>query len=206
MACESNACGVVAVHLQAQRLELLDNVAGVVVCDRVGRHAEVEPRDTVGRIVAARQVPDDIQKFLLGQSHQRAAEQRTEGERVAMVGEHAGYGDQVLDLLSLEQSLAGLAGDGDAAPLQSLLVAPEITPGGREQSDVAGPAPGAARRFSGRGRTRCRSGARTSPRWPRLRRPAVVGRWPCRSRPPPRCRARRPRALPHERAGRDQGA
>ena len=49
-----------------------------------------------------------------------------------MVGEHAGHRDKVLDLLALEQSLAGLAGDGDAAPLQSLLVAPQIALGGRQ--------------------------------------------------------------------------
>ena len=57
-----------------------------------------------------------------------------------MVGEHAGHGDQVLDLLALEQSLAGLSGDRDAAPLQSLFVAPEIASGGCQQGDVAGSA------------------------------------------------------------------
>ena len=107
-------------------------------------------RQLVRRIVVARQCPDDVEQLLLGEPHQRAAQQRAEGEPVALIGEDTGDRDQVLDLLPPVEALAGLGGDGDAALLQSLLVTPELAPGGRQQCDVAGPAQAVARRSRSR--------------------------------------------------------
>ena len=128
------------VHLPAQRLELLDDVPCVDVRDRFRRHSEVQSWQIIRRIVGARQCPDDVEQLLLGEPHQRAAQQRAEGEPVALVGEHAGYGDKILDLLASVEALAGLGGDGDAAPLQRLLVAPELASGRCQQRDIARPA------------------------------------------------------------------
>ena len=102
------------------------------------------PRSSRGRSSGAssgaRQRPDDVEQLLLGQPHQRPAQQRAERERVAPVGEDAGDRDEVLDFLAPVEALARLGGDGDAALFQRFLVAPEVAPGRRQQGDVSGPA------------------------------------------------------------------
>ena len=104
------------------------------------RHAEVQSRQGVRRILGARQRPDDIEQFFFGQADQRAAQQRAERERVTTIGEHAREGDEVLDFLAPEEAFAGLGRDRNAAPLQRFLIAPQIASRRRQESDVAGPA------------------------------------------------------------------
>ena len=128
------------VHPAAQGLKLLDDVSGERVRDRLRRRTEIESRQRVRCILVAGQRPDDVEQLLLGQTHQRPAQQRAEGEPVPLVGEHAGQGDEVLDLLAPVEALASLRGDGDATLLQRLLIAPELAPGRCQQGDVAGPA------------------------------------------------------------------
>ena len=100
-------------------------------------HIEVEPREFVLCIPGARQGPDDVEQFLLGQPHQRSPQQRAEGERVAPVGENAGYRDEVLHLLTPEEAFPRLGRDRDAVPFERLLIAPEVGPGGRQQGNIA---------------------------------------------------------------------
>ena len=59
-----------------QRSELLDDVSGVRMRDRLRLHIEVEPREFVLCIPGARQGPDGVEQFLLGQPHQRSPQQR----------------------------------------------------------------------------------------------------------------------------------
>ena len=128
------------VRAALQRLKLLDDIPRERVRDRIRRDTQVEARQIVGRILFARQRPDDIEQLLLGQPYQRPAQQRAERERVPAIRKDAGDRDEVLDLLAPVQALAGLGGDGDAALFQRFLVAPEIAPRRRQQGDVAGPA------------------------------------------------------------------
>ena len=72
--------------------------------------------------------------------HQRSAQQRTERQRVALVGEDAGHRNEILDLLAPVEALARLSRDRDAALLEGFLVAPELAAGRRKQRDIAGPA------------------------------------------------------------------
>jgi hypothetical protein len=104
------------------------------------RHAEVQSRQGVRRILGARERPDDVQQFFLGQADQWTAKQRAERERVAAIGKHSREGNEVLNLLAPEQPLAGLSRDRNAAPLQRFFIAPKIVSRRREEGDVAGPA------------------------------------------------------------------
>ena len=61
-----------------QRLELLKNISGVGVGDRLGSNAKVQTLRSVRRIFETWQLPDDIEQFLLSQSHQGPAQQRAE--------------------------------------------------------------------------------------------------------------------------------
>src|SRR5690606_24448726 len=91
-------------------------------------------------IFGARERPDNVQQFFLGQPDQRTTKQRAQRERVAAIGKHSREGDEVLDLLAPEQSLAGLSRNWNAALLQRFFIAPQIASRRREKSDVAGPA------------------------------------------------------------------
>ncbi len=99
-----------------------------------GIDAEVQSRNPIRLLLGARERPDDVQQFFLGQADQRAAQQRAERERVAAIGEDAGQRDQVLDLLAAEQALAGLSRHRDAAPLQRFFIAPQIAPVGASKA------------------------------------------------------------------------
>ena len=54
-----------------------------------------------------------------------------------MIGQYAGHRDEVLHLLTPEQALARLGGDGDPSPLQRLFIAPQVVSCGGQQSDIA---------------------------------------------------------------------
>ena len=123
-----------------QRLQLLDGRRGQADGRWRWRRRRDRAAAGVGIVLGTRQRPDDVEQFLLGQTDQRAAQQRAQSERVAPVGEHAGQRDEVLDFLAAEQSFAGLGRDRDAAPLQRLFIAPQIAAGRRKQRDVARPA------------------------------------------------------------------
>ncbi len=108
--------------------------------DMLELNAEVEAGQPFGIVFATRKRPDDVEQFFFGQTHERAAQQRPEGECVPAVGENTRQRDQILDLLATEQAFACLCGDRDAVAFERLLVSPKITAGGRKQRDVAWPA------------------------------------------------------------------
>ena len=99
---------------------------------------EIEPGNPVRLFLRARERPDDVQKLFFGHTHQRATQQRAERQRVTPVGEDAGQCDQILDFLSAEEALASLGRQGDTAPLQRFLVAPQFSASRRQQGNVAG--------------------------------------------------------------------
>ena len=103
-------------------------------------NAEIEPGQPFGIVFGTRKRPDNVEQFFFGQTDERAAQQRPEGERVPAVGENTRQRDQILNLLATEQAFACLCGDRDAVALKRLFVSPKITAGGREQRDVAWPA------------------------------------------------------------------
>ena len=166
-----------AVAASAERLQLLDGRRAQVDGRCVsGVDAEVQARQAVRRILGARERPDDVEQFFLGQPDQWAAQQRAERERVAAVGEDAGERDEVLDLLAAEEPFAGLGRDRDAAPLQRFFIAPQIASRRREKGDVARPGKAALAGLAVDEWPRCRSAARTCRRQPRLRRRAGARR------------------------------
>ncbi len=79
----------------------------------------------------------DVEQLGFGQADQRTAQQRAEGERVTRVRQAAGQRDQVLDLLTAEEALAGLGGHRDRQFLQRLLEPPKLGANRRQQRDVA---------------------------------------------------------------------
>ena len=103
------------------------------------------------------------------QAHERTAHQGAERQGVAGVGQHARERDEVLNLLTAEQSLAGLRGDREPAGFKRALIAPKLRARRGQQRD-------AARRERRKlavlvaDRSRCRSAARRDRRRLRLRR------------------------------------
>jgi hypothetical protein len=87
-----------------------------------------------------RQHHERIEQGFFGQTHQRAAQERAEGERIARVGQRRSERDQILDFLSAKKSLAGLSRDRDRAGFERALVTPEVGAGRGEQRDVSGAA------------------------------------------------------------------
>ena len=87
-------------------------------------HAEIEPRQSVG-IVSDRGSAQMISSNSSSrQPDKRAAQQRAEGEGVPSVRQDAGDRDEILDLLTAEQTFPGLGGDRNAASFQRLFIAP----------------------------------------------------------------------------------
>jgi hypothetical protein len=56
----------------------------------------------------SRQSHNGVCDFFLGQPDERTTDQRAEAQRIALIGDGAAEGDEVLDLLAAEEALAGL--------------------------------------------------------------------------------------------------
>jgi hypothetical protein len=63
---------------------------------------------------------------------ERAANECSEPEGVAPVGDRASQGNEILDLLAAKKALASLRGYRDVAKFKRTLVTPEAGPGRRE--------------------------------------------------------------------------
>ena len=99
---------------------------------RVG--PEIEGLRGAGALV---QRLDGIGNLLLGETDERAAQQRAEGDGVAWIGDGPHNCYQIVDFLTVVEALSGLRRDGNAALCERVLVHPQIGAGRGEQRDVA---------------------------------------------------------------------
>jgi hypothetical protein len=117
-------------------LQFFDHAAGDGLADMLGVDAKVEPRQSVRHILRARQIPHNVEQFLLRQADQGPAQQRTGRQRVPSVRQDARDRDEILNLLPTKQAFPDLSRERNAAPLQRFLIAPEITSRLRSASSV----------------------------------------------------------------------
>jgi len=61
-----------------------------------------------GPVFPGRQGRDSISDFLFAETDKRTPEERPKSQRIAPVGDGAGQGDQILNLLPAEEALARL--------------------------------------------------------------------------------------------------
>ena len=154
-----------------QRLKLFDYIACMVVAGCLS--AKPGYPVAAGRCPCPQgaATPRRCRAILPQSADQGSAQERSEGERIAIIGKNARQRDEILNFLAPEEALAGLGGDRDAAALQGFLVAPEVRAGRPPEGRCRRAGRCAARPSSGPEWCRCRSAGRTSrqrvrPPWP----------------------------------------
>ena len=88
-----------------------------------------------GRV--CRQPVGDVEEFGLGESDEGTPHKGSQGQGVATVRNYARQRDQVMNLLTTEETLSGLRRNRNAPLLECLLEPPQVGADRRQQSNVA---------------------------------------------------------------------
>ena len=90
---QSRAWGVVELPRLRRYRSLLKTSPAYGSSTLLGLDREIEGRDAFRPRFLSRQVPDDVEEMLLGQSDEGPAEQRAQRQRVPSVGQDTRHGD-----------------------------------------------------------------------------------------------------------------
>ena len=105
--------------------------------DVLGIDSKIEARNSVQRVFPTWQRPDDVQQLFFGQADERPTQKRSECECVSWVRQHASDCNEILNLLTPEQTFSCLGSDWNAPPFHRFFIAPQITSRRGQKRDVA---------------------------------------------------------------------